>query len=195
MNVVVMASGRGSNARALFEAERDGRLGGAKIVGLISDNPEARALEEARSFGKPAVCVPPEKSGARYPAQASAKCAELIRQWGASLVVLAGFMKILPPEFVGSFPGKIINLHPSLLPAYKGKDAIKCAFEAGEKQCGCTVHFVNNELDGGEIIAQKVVEIEPGCTLEKLEEKVHEAEHALLVGVVAQIASGENAGK
>ena len=100
-------------------------------------------------------------------------------------------MKILPPDFVEAYANKMINLHPSLLPDFKGKDAIKQAFDAGVKVCGCSVHFVNNELDGGEVIAQKKVEISPEDTLESLEEKVHKAEHQLLPQIVADIVSGK----
>ena len=116
---------------------------------------------------------------------------EAMREVRADLVVLAGFMRILPDSIVREFEGKMINLHPSLLPAYKGKDAIRRAFEAGSAR-GCSVHFVSGELDGGKVIAQKAVDILPSDTLETFEGRVHAAEHALLVGVVSGFADGKS---
>ncbi len=100
-------------------------------------------------------------------------------------------MRIIPPRFVGEFKNRMINLHPSLLPAFKGKDAIKQAFEYGVKICGCSVHYVSDELDGGKIISQKSVEIDPAWSLAELEQKVHEAEHILLPQTIADIAEGK----
>ena len=165
MNIVILASGRGSNARALFECEKNGMFEGAKIVGLISDIEDAPALDIAKEYGVKSLWLPTLRKGARFSEEASANYQNTLKQWGADLIVLAGFMKILPPDFVEAYSNKMINLHPSLLPDFKGKDAIKQAFDAGVKVCGCSVHFVNNELDGGEVIAQKKVDILPEYTL------------------------------
>ena len=191
MNIVILASGRGSNARALLECEKKGMFADAKFVGLICDIENAPVFDVAREYGIPALHLPTLRKGARFSDEASANYQNALKQWNADLVVLAGFMKILPPDFVEAYSNKMINLHPSLLPDFKGKDAIKQAFDAGVKVCGCSVHFVNNELDGGEVIAQKKVDILPEYSLEQLEEKVHEAEHELLPQVVADIVSGK----
>jgi phosphoribosylglycinamide formyltransferase-1 len=191
MNIVILASGRGSNARALFECEKKGMFADAKIVGLICDIEDAPVFDVAKEYGIEALHLPTLRKGARFSEEASANYQNALKNWNADLVVLAGFMKILPPDFVEAYANKMINLHPSLLPDFKGKDAIKQAFDAGVKVCGCSVHFVNNELDGGEVIAQKKVEILPEDTLESLEEKVHKAEHQLLPQIVADIVSGK----
>ncbi len=191
MNIAILASGRGTNARALFENKKNGKLANANIVGLISDISDSPSLSIAQEYGIKSIHIDTMRKGARFSNEASALYKKTLRDWNIDLVVLAGFMKILPPDFVEEFSNKIINLHPSLLPAFKGKDAIKQAFEAGVKVCGCTVHFVNNELDGGKIIAQKVVEVSPDDTLESLEEKVHKAEHILLPSVVEEIVNGK----
>lgn len=191
MNIVILASGRGSNARALLECEKKGMFPNAKIVGLICDIENAPVFDIAREYGIDSLWLPTLRKGARFSDEASTNYQNALKKWNTDLVVLAGFMKILPPDFVEAYSNKMINLHPSLLPDFKGKDAIKQAFDARVKVCGCSVHFVNNELDGGEVIAQKRVEILPQYTLEELEEKVHEAEHELLPQVVADIVSGK----
>ena len=179
MNIVILASGRGSNARALFECEKNGMFAGAKIVGLICDIEDAPVFDIAKEYGVEALHLPTLRKGARFSEEASINYQNALKNWNADLVV------------VEAYANKMINLHPSLLPDFKGKDAIKQAFDAGVKVCGCSVHFVNNELDGGEVIAQKKVEISPEDTLESLEEKVHKAEHQLLPQIVADIVSGK----
>ena len=131
------------------------------------------------------------KKGARFSPEGEAAYLREMSAQSPDLVVLAGFMRILPDSIVEAFDGKMINLHPSLLPLYKGKDSIRRAFEAGEKQSGCSVHFVSGELDGGRIIAQKAVDILPTDTLETIEERVHKAEHELLPSVVADFVEGK----
>ena len=179
MNIAILASGKGSNAKAIIDKINAGEIPGVSVAGIISDKPGAPVLEIAESRGIAHRYIDPQHKGARFSPESVREYIDAIRELDADLVVLAGFMRILPPEFVDAFPQAIINLHPSLLPAYKGKDAIRRAFEAGEKMCGCSVHYVNNELDGGEIIAQTAIEILPGYDLRSLEEKVHAAEHVL----------------
>ena len=191
MKLVILASGRGSNARAIMEAVKNGILKGTEISALISDNPDAPALGIAEEFGVKALFIDPMRKGARFTEESAQHYIDAIAAERPDLVVLAGFMRILPENFVSAFDGKTINLHPSLLPAYKGKDAIKRAFEAGEKFCGCSVHYVSTELDSGELIGQSMVEILPQDTLESLEAKVHRAEHALLVKTIADIAAAK----
>lgn len=188
MNVLVFASGKGSNVRAILEAARKGLLPNVKIRAVASDNPGAPALQIAKEFGVEAAYIDPMRKGARFSPEGEMRYIEFAQKINPDLIVLAGFMRILPENFVEKFAGRAINLHPSLLPAYKGKDAIKRAFEAGEKTCGCTVHYVSNDLDGGEIIAQKKVDIDPADTLESLTEKVHRAEYALMADVLRKLS-------
>lgn len=190
MRILILASGRGSNARAIMESVRDGKIR-AQVCALISDNPDAPALSIAENFGVPAKYVDPMKKGARFSPEGEAAYLREMSAHSPDLVVLAGFMRILPDSIVEAFDGKMINLHPSLLPLYKGKDSIRRALEAGEKQSGCSVHFVSGELDGGRLIAQKAVDILPTDTLETLEERVHKAEHELLPSVVADFVEGK----
>ena len=190
MKVLILASGRGSNARAVMEAAASGRIR-AEVCALFSDVADAPALSAAREFSGPARFIDPGRHGARLSSEGEAAYIEAMREVCADLVVLAGFMRILPDSIVREFEGKMINLHPSLLPAYKGKDAIRRAFEAREARGGCSVHFVSGELDGGRVIAQKAVDILPSDTLETFEERVHAAERGLLVGVVSDFADGK----
>lgn len=190
MKVLILASGRGSNARAVMEAAVSGRIR-AEVCALFSDVADAPALSAAREFSVPARFIDPGRHGARLSSEGEAAYIEAMREVCADLVVLAGFMRILPDSIVREFEGKMINLHPSLLPAYKGKDAIRRAFEAREARGGCSVHFVSGELDGGRVIAQKAVDILPSDTLETFEERVHAAERGLLVGVVSDFADGK----
>ena len=191
MNIVILASGRGSNAKAIIEAEKTGRLKGGKVVCVISDHEDAPVLKMAEESGIPAKFIDAGGSGARFGDGGTSRYVEEIKSLGGELVVLAGFMRILPEKFIDEFPNSMINLHPSLLPAFKGRDAIRRAYEYGVKICGCTVHRVSAEVDGGKILAQKAVKIGDGETLVDLENRIHEAEHELLVDTVGKIVSGE----
>lgn len=189
MKTTILASGRGSNAKSILEKWRAGELSGVEISALISDNPDAPALQIARDFGVKGIYLDPMRKGAFFSEKGAELYLENLRFVCSELVVLAGFMRILPPLITSAYKNRIINLHPSLLPAFKGKDAIGQAWNFGAKVSGCTVHFVNDELDGGRIIAQKAVEILPEDTLETFEAKIHKAEHELLPSVIAKIAS------
>lgn len=191
-NIVVFASGAGSNAGSLFRQAKDGRFGEVRFF-LISDNPNSGALKLARDAEIWNMCVNPGEKAARISSAAEHFLLEELKRINPSLIVLAGFMRIMPASLVGEFEGRMINLHPSLLPLYKGKDAIRRAFEAGEHSVGCTVHYVSNELDGGCIIAQSKVDVLNGDTLDTLTQRVHEAEHKLLGSVVAELLRKEDA--
>lgn len=191
MKIAILASGTGSNVKFLFESAKTGKIPNAEWTVLITDKQEALAFKVAEEYGVKSVYIDPEHKGARFSASAAERYMKLLKESGTELVVLAGFMRILPPEFVEEYDGRMINLHPSLLPAFKGKDAIKQAFDYGVKVCGCSVHYVSNELDGGKIIAQEVVEVKDSDTLETLEMRVHDAEHKLLSEVVARFTKGE----
>lgn len=190
--LVILASGRGTNADAILTASENGRLKDlAKTLAVITDNPSAPVIDVAKKHDVFSCYIDPQNRGARFSADAERKYLDFLQSLKPDLVVLAGFMRILPPSIVSAFDGKMINLHPSLLPAYRGKDSIKRAYEAREKFTGCTVHFVSDVLDGGSIIAQTPVEIQPTQTLGEVEANVHRAEHALLVDVIARIAKAK----
>jgi phosphoribosylglycinamide formyltransferase-1 len=188
MRVVILGSGRGSNAEAILQARQAGRLGRARVVQLLSDRPEARILELGPRFGVPARFLDPGPFKTKLDDAAEARYVDAIRACEPGLIVLAGFMRVLKARFLDAFPGLIINLHPSLLPSFPGLDAIGQAWRWGVKVTGCTVHRVSAEVDGGPIIDQMPVRIEPGDTLETLEAKVHAAEHALLPAVIARLS-------
>ena len=186
MRVVILGSGRGSNAEAILLAQREGRLGSAKTVQILSDNPEAGILALGPRFNVPAVFVDPAPFKTKLEGAGEDRFIAAIQAARADLVVLAGFMRVLKPKFLGTFAGMIINLHPSLLPTFPGLDGIGQAFRAGVKETGCTVHYVTLEVDAGRIIEQARVPVDPGDTLETLAAKVHAAEHALLPAVIAR---------
>jgi phosphoribosylglycinamide formyltransferase-1 len=188
MRVVILGSGRGSNAEAILRAQQAGELGCARVAEILSDRPDARILELGAQFGVPARFLDPGPFKTKFDEAAEVRYIEAIRACEPGLVVLAGFMRILKPRFLDAFPRTIINLHPSLLPSFPGLDAISQAWRRGVKVTGCTVHYVTSEVDGGPIIDQRAVRIEPGDTMETLEAKVHAAEHALLPAVVARLS-------
>lgn len=188
MRFVILGSGRGSNAAALLEAWRHGQLGRAVPVGIFSDQPEARILTLGETYGVPARFLSAAPFKTKLEGEAEAAYVREISALQPDLVVLAGFMRVIKPLFLNAFDGKIINLHPSLLPSFKGLDGIGQAFRAGVKVTGCTVHHVNAGVDEGAIIDQASVRIESDDTLETLAAKLHAAEHRLLVAVVKRLS-------
>jgi phosphoribosylglycinamide formyltransferase-1 len=192
MRVVILGSGRGSNAEAILEAQQAGRLGAARVVQVLSDRADARILTLGERFGVPAAFVDPAPFKTKLEGEGETRFIAAISACAPDLVVLAGFMRVLKPGFLEAFAGRIVNLHPSLLPSFPGLDAIGQAWRRGVKVTGCTVHYVTAEVDGGPIIDQAVVRIEPGETLASLTERVHAAEHALLPAVLARLAANRN---
>jgi phosphoribosylglycinamide formyltransferase-1 len=188
MRVVILGSGRGSNAEAILQAQQAGRLGAARVVQILSDKPDAGILALGARFGVPATFVDPAPFKTKLEGPGEDRFIGAIQAARADLVVLAGFMRVLKPKFLGAFAGRIINLHPSLLPAFPGLDGIGQAFRAGVEVTGCTVHHVTLEVDAGKIIEQASVPVEPGDTLETLTSKVHAAEHKLLPAVIARLS-------
>jgi len=191
MRFVILGSGTGSNAEALLEAWKAGELGKAEPVALFSDKAQARLLQLGPPFGVPTYFLDPGPYKTKLSPEAEQAYVEAIRATGAELVVLAGFMRVIKAPFLEAFPRRIINLHPSLLPSFKGLDGIRKAWDYGVKVTGCTVHFVTGELDGGPILDQAVVRIGDSDTLESLSRKVHDEEHRLLPSVVRRLAEGE----
>lgn len=188
MNVAILGSGRGSNARALLTAYRNGELPGVKIVLLLSDQPEAPFLKLGEEFGIPARYISAGKYKTRLSDESEAEYVRQLNEAGVDLVVLAGFMRVLKSTFLNAWSARMINLHPSLLPSFPGLASIRQAWDYGVKVTGCTVHWVTADLDAGPIIDQESVRIEKEDTLASLEEKVHQAEHRLLPRVVRYLA-------
>ena len=188
MRVAILGSGRGSNAEALLRAQAEGRLGRARIIGLWSDLPDAGILGLGPRHGVPATHLDPGPFRTKFSPEREAAWAAALKAAGAELVVLAGFMRVIKAPLLDAFPRRILNLHPTLLPAFPGLDGIGQAFRRGVKITGCTVHHVTLEVDGGPILDQAAVRIEETDTLETLARKVHAAEHALLPATIARLS-------
>lgn len=188
MRVVVLGSGRGSNAEAILRAQQAGGLGRAEVVQIFSDRPDAGILKLGETFGVPAVWLDAAPYKTKLEGAGEERYIAAIMACAPDLIVLAGFMRVIKPGFLTAFAGKIINLHPSLLPSFPGLDGIGQAWRRGVKITGCTVHEVTQEVDGGPIIDQAAVRIDEDDTLATLEAKVHAAEHALLPAVIARLS-------
>lgn len=186
--LAVFASGSGSNFAAIVQAIHRGELAGAEVALLVCDRPGAYVLERARDFGIPAFVFDPKA----YPDKAAfeTEIAGRLQELGIDWVVLAGYMRLIGSVMLQHYEGRIINLHPSLLPAFPGKDAIGQALAYGVKVTGVTVHFVDAGMDTGPIIAQQPVAVQDGDTAETLAARIHQAEHQLLVGVIRQLLAG-----
>lgn len=184
--VAVLISGRGSNLRALIEAAQAWDYP-ARIALVVSNRADAEGLGLAREHGIETAVIP---SRGKERAAFDAEIDVLLRSKGIELVCLAGFMRILTPEFVAGWTGRMINIHPSLLPAFKGVNVHEQAIEAGVRISGCTVHFVIPELDDGPIISQAAVPVPPGATAEQLSALVLEQEHAIYPQALRWLAEG-----
>ncbi|MGB0334641.1 MAG: phosphoribosylglycinamide formyltransferase [Opitutales bacterium] len=189
--IVILGSGRGSNAEALLKAESKKKLGAAKIAAIFSDQEEAGILSLGQKYKVPAIYIDPGRKGARLTEEAERAFIERIRTFSPKLIVLAGFMRIIRRPFIEAFEGKMINLHPSLLPSFPGIDGIQQAFDFGVRVTGCTVHWVTPELDAGPIIDQKEIRIDQSDTIDILTKKMHIAEHVLLPDVVLRLSKGK----
>ena len=185
VRTAVLISGRGSNMEALIRAASD-KVFPAEVVLVLSDRAEAAGLARAAEAGVPTVVVE-RKAFPSSEAHEAAIHAEL-EAAGVELVCLAGFMRVLSPGFVARWPGKLLNIHPSLLPAFRGLDTHTRALAAGAAEHGCTVHFVSEELDAGPTIAQARVRVRAGDTPETLAARVLQAEHRLYPEALRQVA-------
>jgi phosphoribosylglycinamide formyltransferase, formyltetrahydrofolate-dependent len=184
----ILLSGRGSNFLSIAKAINEHRLLGAKIAVVLSNREDAGGLEAARELKIPAFCVP---SAGRKRAEHDAEMVARLHQHKVDLVCLAGYMRVLTAEFVRAFPDRILNIHPSLLPAFPGLDAQAQALEYGAKVAGCTVHFVDEAVDHGVIILQKTVPVKDEDTAETLSARVLQQEHAAYPEAIARVLSGE----
>jgi phosphoribosylglycinamide formyltransferase-1 len=194
MRVVILGSGRGSNAEAILAAQGAEVLGNARVEAIFSDVPDAGILALGPRFGVPSAFVDPAPFKTKLEGEGEARFIAAVSGAKPDLVVLAGFMRVLKPAFLGAFAGKIINLHPSLLPKFPGLDAIGQALRSGSGETGCTVHYVTAAVDGGPILDQAKVRIDPGETHESLALKVHGAEHKLLPAVIARLSKASVSG-
>jgi phosphoribosylglycinamide formyltransferase-1 len=184
---VILLSGRGSNMVAIAAAARAGSIP-VRIAAVLSDKPEAAGLQRARELGLPAEAVP--AAGASSREAYDAVLAARVRAHAPDVVVLAGFMRILSAAFVQEFQGRMLNVHPSLLPRYPGLHTHRRALAAGDKLHGCTVHFVTEELDGGPAVLQAKVPILPGDDEASLSARVQRQEHILYPEAVGLLAAG-----
>ena len=184
----VVASGRGSNLQSIIDAIKTGQIT-AKIGVVITDKPEAKALDRAREVGIPAVCVDRKKCASKDEFE-QALVAEL-NKYNVDLVILAGFMRILSPFFVHSFKDKIMNIHPSLLPAFAGAHAHRDVLAYGAKVSGCTIHFVDEGMDSGPIILQESVPVLDDDTEDTLAARVLKIEHVLYPRAIALYLDGK----
>jgi len=184
----ILLSGRGSNFFAIAESIRSGKLPGVEIAIVISNVAEAPGIAAAAQLGLPhAVLV----SKGRTRAEHDADVAALLQAHGVDLVCLAGYMRLLSPEFVAGFPHRILNIHPSLLPAFPGLDAQQQAFDYGVKVTGCTVHFVDDELDHGAIILQRSIPVLENDGAHSLADRILAEEHIAYTEAIARVAGGE----
>ncbi|HEX8492750.1 MAG TPA: phosphoribosylglycinamide formyltransferase [Pyrinomonadaceae bacterium] len=188
MKIGILISGRGSNMLALADAVREGRIPGALIVVVISDHADAAGLKRAAERGLETRAI--ERRG-RTRVEHDAEMLEALREHGAELVCLAGYMRLLSPQFIEAYAGRIVNIHPSLLPSFPGLEAQQQALEYGVKWTGCTVHFVDETLDGGPIIAQAVVPVDDNDTVETLSARILVEEHCLYAEALASLVRGD----
>ncbi len=184
MKIAVFASGRGSNLQALIDASASGFIP-AEIKLVISDNKNAVALKRAEAARIENIFIDPDKFNTKR--EYEKKLIELLKEYKIDLIVLAGFMRILTSTLINQYKDKIINIHPSLLPAFKGLNAQKQAIEHGVKYSGCTVHFVDEGVDSGPIIEQAVVRVDENDSAEDLSKKILKEEHRIYPEVIRDI--------
>lgn len=184
MKIGILISGRGSNMVAIVDAVQNGEIPSSEVTVVISDKADAGGLAKARERGVETVVV--ERNG-RKRAEHDAEIISELNKRGVELVCLAGYMRLLSPDFVQAFPNKIINIHPSLLPAFPGLDAQKQAFDAGVETTGCTVHYVDELLDHGPVILQREVPRMSDDTIESLSLRILEQEHSLYVDALKKV--------
>ena len=187
MNIGILISGRGSNMAALVEAVKSGLIPNSEIAVVISDQREATGLERAKERDVETLVI---ERRLRTRVEHDAEIVSELKQRNVEVVCLAGYMRLLSPAFIEAFGGRILNIHPSLLPSFPGLDAQQQALRYGVKFSGCTVHFVDEGLDSGAIIAQKTVSVLDSDTVETLAHRILEQEHQLYVESVAKIVGG-----
>src|SRR5229473_3603154 len=181
----ILGSGKGTNCRAILESIRSGTLP-AEVGVVISDVLDAPILEIAREFSVPNAYLPPGEFRTRLEPATEMELVKILQDAGVELVILAGFMRVLKSPMLEAFPRRILNIHPSLLPRFPGLEAWKQALAAGEKVTGCTVHYVDEKIDHGDVIAQREVPILPNDTPETLHARIQIAERELYPAAIAE---------
>ena len=186
VKIGILGSGRGSNCRAILQRIRNGKLN-ARAAVVISDVLDAPILEIAREFGVANAYLPPGHFRTRLEPRVEAQLVEMLQGAEVEVVVLAGFMRVLKEQMLAAFPRRIVNIHPSLLPKFPGLEAWKQALAANEKWTGVTVHYVDEKVDHGDVIAQRKVPVMPGDTPESLHARIQEVEHVLYPEALQQV--------
>ena len=186
VKIGILGSGRGSNCRAILQRIRNGKLNGRAAV-VISDVLDAPILEIAREFGVANAYLPPGHFRTRLEPRVEAQLVEMLQGAEVEVVFLAGFMRVLKEQMLAAFPRRIVNIHPSLLPKFPGLEAWKQALAANEKWTGVTVHYVDEKVDHGDVIAQRKVPVMPGDTPESLHARIQEVEHMLYPEALEQV--------
>ncbi|MCG3227523.1 MAG: phosphoribosylglycinamide formyltransferase [Candidatus Heimdallarchaeota archaeon] len=189
MKIAILISGRGSNLKAILNAEEKKQLGQAEVILVVSNNSKAKGIEIAKSFDKKTISL--EANNFKTKEAYEKELGDIIENHSVDLIVLAGFMRILSLYFINKFRNKIINIHPSLLPSFPGLNAQKQALDSGVRVSGCTVHFVNEHVDAGPIILQKAVEIVEDESEFSLSEKILKEEHKLLPQSIKMISEAK----
>lgn len=187
LKIGVLLSGSGTNLQAIIDAVSEDGLP-VDIVKVVSSRPDAYGIERAQRAGIPVLVMNRQKYADVE--AADAQIVEALREAGAEYVVMAGYMRKVTPVMLDAFPDRVLNLHPALLPSFKGAHAIQDAFDAGVKVTGVTVHFANEHYDKGPIVAQEPVRVEEGWTVDQLEAAIHAVEHVLYPRVLRQLAEG-----
>ncbi|MGI8638427.1 MAG: phosphoribosylglycinamide formyltransferase [Pyrinomonadaceae bacterium] len=187
MKIGILISGRGSNMSAIVEAVQSGQIPDSEVAVVISDKSKAEGLQKAKERGIETLVI--TRKG-RTRTEHDAEIISELKARNVELICLAGYMRLLSRDFIRAFPNRILNIHPSLLPSFKGLEAQKQAIEYGVKYSGCTVHFVDESLDNGAIVAQKIVEVKDDDTIDTLSARILEHEHALYVESVKRIVEG-----
>ena len=182
----ILGSGKGTNCRAILESIKGGALAAEARV-VISDVFDAPILDIAREFSVPNAYLPPGRFRTRLEPQAEVEVVRMLRDADVELVALAGFMRVLKSAILDAFPRRIVNIHPSLLPKFPGLEAWKQALVAGERVTGCTVHYVDEKIDHGDVIEQREVPILPNDTAERLHARIQTAEHELYPTAIGQV--------
>jgi phosphoribosylglycinamide formyltransferase-1 len=190
LQLAIFGSGSGSNYQAIAEAIDAGTLD-ARIACVLSDVEDATILERARKLGHPAIYLDCAPFKTKLDDEAEQRAIKIIQEHGGDFIALAGFMRIVKPGLLNAFAGRIVNIHPSLLPNFPGLAAGKQALEAGASETGCTVHFVDAGIDTGAVIIQKKVSVLENDSEETLMNRIHEQEHLAYPEALQKIASGE----
>ena len=186
LKIGVLLSGSGTNFQAIIDAAEDGLP--VEVVQVVSSRPDAFGIERANAAGIPVLVMNRDKYADVQ--AADAEIVEVLKAADAEYVVMAGYMRKVTSVLLDAFPNRVLNLHPALLPSFKGAHAIQDAFDAGVKVTGVTVHFANEDYDKGPIVAQRAVEVLEDDTVDTLEERIHEVEHGLYPQVLGLIAAG-----